>query len=105
MHKGKILAQGTLDELLSQYVSGEVIEFSVDKPIDQQRIPNSSEVRKIDFDPVAMKGEIVVENLVAYLPQFLELFNQNGTHLTALECRKMTLDDLFISLTGRQLSD
>ena len=105
MDKGKILAQGTLDELLSRYVRGEVIEFAVDTPIDPHRIPNASNVHKIDFDPVSMKGEIVVENLVTYLPQLLEVVNQNGTKLTALECRKMTLDDLFISMTGRHLSE
>jgi len=31
--------------------------------------------------------------------------NENNFHLTSFECRKMTLEDLFISLTGRKINE
>ncbi|MDN5200578.1 ABC transporter ATP-binding protein [Fulvivirgaceae bacterium BMA10] len=105
MHSGKILAQGTLDELLSKHVKGEAIDFALDRSISKDDLPKTEKVIKIDYDEDNLNGEIIVEDLVSYLPKFLDVVKQNNLNLTSLECRKMTLDDLFISMTGRHLND
>ncbi len=105
MDKGKILAQGSLDELLSRYTNGEVIDFKVNGELQQNEIPVTARIQKISYDPEKRQGEIVVEDLVSYLPGFLEMISARGLQLTSLECRKMTLDDLFISMTGRRLHE
>jgi len=102
---GQILAEGTLEELLSKYKNGEVIDFAVNRPIDQNSIPENGNIKKIELEDGALKGEIIVEDLISYLPEFLQSINDQGLTLTSLECRKMTLDDLFISMTGRHLND
>jgi len=102
---GQILAEGTLEELLSKYKNGEVIDFAVNRPIDQNSIPENGNIKKIELKDGALKGEIIVEDLISYLPEFLQSIKDQGLTLTSLECRKMTLDDLFISMTGRHLND
>jgi ABC-2 type transport system ATP-binding protein len=49
------------------------------------------------------KGKMVVLNIAETLPLLLPIVEKFNARLTELECRKMTLDDLFISMTGRHL--
>lgn len=105
MDSGKILAQGTLNQLLSQYVKGEIINFSLKEPFDESLLPQKSKVQKIVKNEEDHEVEIVVEDLVSYLPVFLNSIREKGLNLSSLECRKMTLDDLFISMTGKRLND
>ena len=103
--KGKVLAQGTLPELLAQYRNGEVINFSVDRPVSEADLRKLAPVISIHLKEEGLQGEIIVESLVDYLPGFLQFIDGQQLKLTSLECRKMTLDDLFISMTGRHLID
>jgi len=102
MHKGQILAQGTLDDLLSKHGGGEVIDFSLDQEVDWNRLPGDGQL-EIKIEPSRLSGEIIVKDLATYLPEFLDFVKIQDRKITSLECRKMTLDDLFISMTGRHL--
>ncbi len=104
MDSGKILAKGTLKELLSTYISGEVIKFSIKESFDEQYLPDRPSVINITNDD-NNEVELIVKDLVSYLPQFMQSIEQKNLNLTSLECRKMTLDDLFISMTGKHLND
>ncbi len=103
--KGKVLARGTLDDLLSQYKNGEKISFSMDRSLTSKNLPGQDSVLNMDFSGDGLKGELIVKDVVEYLPDFLNYVDQEGVKLTSLECRKMTLDDLFISMTGRHLME
>ena len=101
--KGKVLARGTLEELLAEYKNGEIIDFAVDRAIDQEALIASNHVLGLNLKEANTRGEIIVQSLIDYLPGFLKFIEQQELTLTSLECRKMTLDDLFISMTGRHL--
>lgn len=101
--RGKVLARGTLDALLSEYRKGEKINFTVDKTFSNNGIPKQDRILNMNFSEDGLKGEIIVDDLVDYLPAFLGYIEEKGLNLTSLECRKMTLDDLFIAMTGRHL--
>lgn len=105
MDQGKILASGTLSELLYANKSNEIIEFGINKPLQTDILAKMEGVINLNFDRQNLKGTITVENIVVQLPVILDIFNRNGYQLTWLECRKLTLDDLFISLTGKHLND
>jgi ABC-2 type transport system ATP-binding protein len=47
----------------------------------------------------------VVKNIAETLPLFLQHIKDLNLKVIELECRKMTLDDLFISMTGRHLNE
>jgi len=104
MDKGKILAQGTLDELLSANNSKEIIEFSTNHDITDQFFCSDGVYKQI-WDADSFSGKLIVRSIVEQLPVFLQKAESNGIKLTRLECRKLTLDDLFISMTGKHLGD
>jgi len=104
MDKGRILAQGTLDELLSANNSKEIIEFSTNDIISDQLFCGQ-DVYKLIRDENTNRTKLIVKSIVDQLPVFLQKVKENGIILSNLECRKLTLDDLFISMTGKHLGD
>ena len=104
MDQGAFLAEGTLDELIAKHGHGEIIEICLDKKSDftSQSIPG---IRKMDWEIPAVKGKIFVNSITDSLPQLINYASENGIKILELGCRKMTLDDLFISMTGRHLHE
>ncbi len=105
MDKGNILAQGTLEKLLETNSSVEIIEYSLEKDIVLEQLPASEFLLNTTFDEKEKKGVLHVSSIVNYLPLFLNHAKQQKVTLRSLECRKMTLDDLFTKMTGRRLKD
>lgn len=103
MDQGVVLARGTKEELLKQFKKGEVIEFGLGQGGDQQLIERIAQPYKVKWS--GFDGKIVVDDIVTFLPKFLEEIQKQHFNLSSLECRKMTLDDLFLSMTGRSLSE
>jgi len=127
MNQGKILAEGTLEELLRTHGAMEIISFALEgcgktpgeipatadatslpgKALAACEIPDS--VGRIAGALELVRGEepgsgqLYVNDIVAALPPFLAAVEREGLRLRSLECRKMNLDDLFVSLTGRRL--
>jgi ABC-2 type transport system ATP-binding protein len=103
MDKGKILAQGTLDQLLASFNCHELIEFTLDTSpsnIDHIRWEG---IQKFSWDDKLRHGTVYVSDIVSQLPEFMNKIKELHFNLLSLECRKMTLDDLFIEMTGRRL--
>ena len=99
---GKILARGSLDELLNRCGSNEIIEvsFRSDKTPDLKKLPGVFNVQS--------NGEthsLEVERIIDTLPLLLKESEKSSIPINTLECRKVTLDDLFISMTGRHLTE
>jgi ABC-2 type transport system ATP-binding protein len=104
MDRGKILEQGTLEELLAANRSSEIIEFSLTENVADFRLPGNPG-RHLLWDAKDRQWRLMVSDIVSYLPPFLEMMKEQHLTLRSLECRKMTLDDLFIAMTGRRLDD
>lgn len=103
--KGRILKQGTLDQLLKTDNDDKIIEFALDKPnpaIDRLGTPSGFQIQ---WDADKDKGVIVLKQIEKQLPEFLNFLNQNNLRLRHLECRRKTLDDLFTAMTGRRLHE
>jgi ABC-2 type transport system ATP-binding protein len=103
MDKGQFLAEGTLAELITKYGEGDVIQFSLDQKLDTSEFSRLPGLKKMIWEVEGRKGKMVVLNIAETLPLFLPIVEKFNAKLTELECRKMTLDDLFISMTGRHL--
>jgi ABC-2 type transport system ATP-binding protein len=104
MDHGKILTQGTLTELLSHSKSSEIIEFDL---LENFEIFNflSDEIVELDKNEKNKKITLYVKSIVDILPKILNYLDEKHLSAKNLICRRLTLDDLFISLTGRRLSD
>ncbi len=103
LDEGKILAQGTLEELISVNQAHEIIEFSLSQK-NYGKPDFLENIGKLEWDEKLQKGTLVVESIVDSLPDFLSEIKTQNLDLETLQCRRMTLNDLFLSLTGRSLT-
>jgi ABC-2 type transport system ATP-binding protein len=106
MDKGTIIAKGTLNELVQSYGEGDVIDFTLSAPsafmIDEHVIHG---LKKIIWDIENKKGKLIVQDLAHGLTDFINFTSAHHLKISDLESRKMTLDDLFIHMTGRKLDE
>jgi ABC-2 type transport system ATP-binding protein len=103
MFKGKILADGALSELLDQHASHEIIEFKL-KPDGTGVVPQLQKMKKIShfsFDSKRSTGIMHVDGAAQILPDFIRKVGRKN--LESFAARPLTLDDLFIKMTGRHL--
>lgn len=103
MDQGRFLAEGTFEALLAEHADGEVLDFLVREEVahwDMSAIPG---VIQFDWNPESRRGRLLVRSKTGALMPFLQVLRSQGLTLEDLEFRKMSLDDLFISLTGRHL--
>ena len=103
--KGKVLAKGTLKQLISDSKTSEIIQFKV---ADRNLFPdlsNFKDLREIEWEESTNLATLHVDNTSAFLPELISRLNNAGCKISELRCRYVTLDDLFIRMTGRKLTD
>ncbi|MEN9503241.1 MAG: hypothetical protein RI964_2526 [Pseudomonadota bacterium] len=94
MDHGKIIAHGSPDALLAKHFQDVIIELPErDFPAAARTIPH----RYLD------KVTGTVEIITADVNGTLALLMQHGASLTGLQVRPRTLEDLFLTLTGKEL--
>ncbi|HMW60737.1 MAG TPA: ABC transporter ATP-binding protein [Leptospiraceae bacterium] len=100
MDKGRVLADGPKRELLAS-MGGETISFRAKKKIAEKslrRVPGF-----LSYIPQDGGGRVFVSRMRDALPVFLSAAKSAG--ITDIECRRSTLDDVFIHMTGRTLDE
>jgi ABC-2 type transport system ATP-binding protein len=104
MDQGKILTEGTLQFLLNDAQDEKIIEFTLDKAPDKNLFTMNSD-NHIVWDYQNEKGTLGIGNFETGLPLFCSFLEKHNLHLVNFESRRKTLDDLFISLTGKHLNE
>lgn len=102
--KGKVIAQGTADELKSQ-VGGERIDVVVD-PIQAQLAANA--LQPLASGPVVVDNEHVkapVSGGGTKLVEAVRALDLVKIEIKEIQLRRPTLDDVFLSLTGRRAEE
>jgi ABC-2 type transport system ATP-binding protein len=103
---GQIVAQGSPEEL-KQRVSGDAVLLSASQPADVVRIAAiaaqlpGADVPTVDGSLV----EVRVPQGRTLLAGLLRSLDAEGIDLDGVELRRPTLDDVFLTLTGRSLRD
>jgi ABC-2 type transport system ATP-binding protein len=105
MDKGSVLVEGTLEELLAAHTHREIISFTVRDRRGTEALAGIEGALGLAWDDKGNRGHLSVRDIVTALPRFLETAARERVEILSLECRKMNLDDLFISLTGRHLHE
>ncbi len=98
---GKIIAEGTLGELVEQLPYDEAITIAKNKQTIQHRTELVSFGTMLDHDD---HFELKPNNGVS-LSRFFEKIEQLGIGYQSVELHKPTLEALFLHLTGRTLRD
>jgi len=101
---GKIIAEGVPDEL-KRRISGDVVTLSVngDSGKAQAILADHPGVREISVDGNAIR--MTVEHGEEALPGMLRALDEHGITLESIQLARPTLDDVFLTLTGRSLRD
>jgi len=103
MDHGKIIALGTPLELIESLGADQIIEFRVTKEIADEplkTLPRVTNLHKRGDDYSLTVAEIGVA-----LPALLAEISRQQSELVSLTTHQATLEDVFVSLTGRMLRD
>jgi ABC-2 type transport system ATP-binding protein len=101
---GKIIAEGVPDELKRQ-ISGDVVTLSVTAgtATAERTMAGYPGVRDISVDGKAIR--MTVEHGEHALPGMLRALDAEGITMESIQLARPTLDDVFLTLTGRSLRD
>ena len=105
MDQGKILKEGTTSQLLGENGAGRIVEFTLEEIPENFNTGDFPETIAIRWSPENKKGTAVFNRVENELPEFISYLAAHNLHLKNLEFRRRTLDDLFISMTGRRLDE
>jgi ABC-2 type transport system ATP-binding protein len=105
MHNGVILKEGTIDQLIDDNENEKVVEFTSENNLVPDILNESGLPLTIHREGNIDKGYVTISNFENDLPAFLSLLKSKNIILKHMECRRKTLDDLFVELTGRKIND
>ncbi|HTR21536.1 MAG TPA: ABC transporter ATP-binding protein [Gemmatimonadales bacterium] len=104
---GKVIALGTPRELVASLGAAHVLEFTVGESADAAvlepevaTLPGVHAVRRVDATLA-----LTVAELHGTVPALVGLLGRRGIALASLRTHHATLEDLFVSLTGRSIRD
>ncbi|MGH2767954.1 MAG: ATP-binding cassette domain-containing protein, partial [Actinomycetota bacterium] len=100
---GRIVAQGTPGELKAK-VGGEILELHLARPPDVEAAAGALQAiagEKAQADPASGRVTIPLRRDGSILPEVVRRLDQAGVEIADLAVRRPTLDDVFMTLTGR----
>jgi ABC-2 type transport system ATP-binding protein len=102
---GKVIALGSPAELIAQLGGENIVDFSLaaSNLISDEELSRLPSVRSARRD--AETYSLAVEQPHIALPALLNLLQSRGQALASLTTRHATLEDVFVSLTGRHLRE
>ncbi len=106
MDHGKIIALGTPRELIASIGVEHVVEFSAGaaaKPLSVSALRGIEGVREVKAENGSVQMQVT--ELHRAVPALLAELNRQGLPLTELRTHSASLEDVFVTLTGRHLRD
>jgi ABC-2 type transport system ATP-binding protein len=100
---GHLIALGTPAELIARLEAPHIIEFTSDPPLPDdawRQVPGCH-----GMTPKDGAYMLRVDSLADAVPKLLAAIDNQGAKLVTLSTHAATLEDLFVSLTGRELRD
>jgi ABC-2 type transport system ATP-binding protein len=100
---GKVIALGTPPELISSLHAANVIEVSSEPEIEEsvlRSLPGVTEPHRR-----GPNWSVPVGSLAETMPALIDRIEGSGAKLVSLSTHRATLEDLFVSLTGRALRE
>jgi ABC-2 type transport system ATP-binding protein len=100
---GHLIALGSPAELIARLEAANIIQFTSEPQISSDAFCNIP-----GFHGCTRRGEgwlLRVDSLADAVPQLIGAIQKSGAKLHTLTTHEATLEDLFVSLTGRELRD
>jgi ABC-2 type transport system ATP-binding protein len=106
MDHGRVIALGTPQQLIAQVGGDHIVEFAVspaDARLDPAQLTVIPGVQSHRVD--AGTHQLCVSTLHTTVPQIFAVLDEHELKLTEFRTHSATLEDVFVSLTGRNLRD
>jgi ABC-2 type transport system ATP-binding protein len=109
MDHGRVIAQGTTPQLVALVGAEHIVEFAVagrdteDAQIDAALLTAIPGIQSHRVD--AGLHQLSVSELHTAVPRIFAALTAQGLHLSEFRTHSATLEDVFVSLTGRNLRD
>ena len=106
MDHGKVIARGTPASLVASIGADHLVELSTDgasHPVDVAALRRLEGVRDVKAEDGSIR--IQASELHRAVPALLEELRRQGVPVSELGTHSATLEDVFVSLTGRHLRD
>lgn len=103
INEGKIIAEGTADELKTKS-GGNVLEVVIknkEKTAEAMKILEAISSKPISFDQDHLSFSVPINGKADVLIDVVRQMDQAGITILDIQLRRPTLDDVFISLTGK----
>lgn len=103
MDHGKVIALGTPAELIESLGADQIVELSVTNELFEDALTNLPAVNQLH-----KRGEVyavTVADIAVAMPALLAEIKRQQSELVTLTTHQATLEDVFVSLTGRMLRD
>jgi ABC-2 type transport system ATP-binding protein len=100
---GHLIALGTPQELIAKLEARNIIEFSSDPPLPEETLRSLPGCHGCTQHNGVW--QLRVDSLAESVPQLLAAVEKSGAKLVSLSTHAATLEDLFVTLTGRELRD
>jgi len=101
MDHGSIIALGTPAKLIAALGADQILEFSVAEQLQEETLTTLSGVRGVHLRDGAYA--LTVTDIALALPALLDELERQHAKLVTLTTHQATLEDVFVSLTGRML--
>jgi ABC-2 type transport system ATP-binding protein len=103
MDHGRVIALDTPTRLIESLGADQIVEFSVRGEMDERELKNLAGVRSVRA--VGDGYALTVSNISTALPALLAEIERQRAEMLSLTTHQATLEDVFVSLTGRMLRD
>ncbi len=103
MDQGRIMALDTPRQLVRDLAFDNTVECSFEGPVDRERLLALPAVRDVRNENGAQF--LFTNDVSATLAGLMGITDVSGQRVQSLQVRTATLEDVFISLTGRKLRD
>ena len=100
---GKLIALGTPSELIASLEAPNIVEFATEKELEAEALKRLRGVQSVRRH--GANWILAVDSLAASVPLILSDIERSGAKLQTLTTHQATLEDVFVSLTGRELRD
>jgi len=102
IHNGNIIAEGSLDELISTYGKGSILKFS---GCDEKSVKNA--LKPVGFEVKKANNHAVLVT-IQYKDQILDVLSilrKNAVTYEDIDIHRPNLEELFLQLTGARLQE
>lgn len=110
MDRGKVLAEGSPEELVKTYCPGEFLRFTIDASSDEESLSKGQRLSKLlpwlsEAKHVKKSWELSLPEVSSHIPELSKIASEQGVALSSFLIRQSTLEDVFLKITGRNFDE